>query len=455
MSRVYQLAPSILSADFNRLGEQIQRVEKAECRWLHIDIMDGMFVPSISFGMPVVKSIRKESSLYFDVHMMVKDPERYVEEFQSCGADMITVHAEACRDLAETVKKIHETGADAGVAVNPDTPLSAVTDVMDQVEMILIMSVYPGFGGQKYIPESTERIRTLRRMLDEKGLEHVHIQVDGGINRATIDEVLAAGANIIVAGSAVFGSNIEQNVRELQEKFLHTAKGRIRYKRQKKRQGNVRTCIISGGMIEPDFAFPYLQKQQFDIILAADRGLEFCYHYQIIPTYILGDFDSLSPEILNYYKENHVAPIREFNPMKDNTDTDIAFQQAIVLGSSEITILGATGGRLDHFLSIVQNLKTAWEKKIPAYIVDSRNLITIPVETSFEIRKEEQFGKYVSFFPLEKEVASITLEGFAYPLDHHCLPNTSGGLCVSNEIVEETAHVSYEGGILLMVQSRD
>ena len=224
MSRVYQLAPSILSADFNRLGEQIQSEEKAECRWLHIDIMDGMFVPSISFGKPVVKSIRKESSLYFDVHMMVKDPERYVEEFQSCGADMITVHAEACRDLAETVKKIHETGADAGVAVNPDTPLSAVTDVMDQVEMILIMSVYPGFGGQKYIPESTERIRTLRRMLDEKGLEHVHIQVDGGINRETIDEVLAAGANIIVAGSAVFGSNIEQNVRELQEKISSYSK---------------------------------------------------------------------------------------------------------------------------------------------------------------------------------------------------------------------------------------
>ena len=220
-------------------------------------------------------------------------------------------------------------------------------------------------------------------------------------------------------------------------------------------QNKIIEKLVSGGMIEPDFAFPYLQKQQFDIILAADRGLEFCYHYQIMPTYILGDFDSLSPEILNYYKENHVAPIREFNPMKDNTDTDIAFQQAIVLGSSEITILGATGGRLDHFLSIVQNLKTAWEKKIPAYIVDSRNLITIPVETSFEIRKEEQFGKYVSFFPLEKEVASITLEGFAYPLDHHYLPNTSGGLCVSNEIVEETAHVSYEGGILLMVQSRD
>ena len=219
-----QLAPSILSADFICLGEQLKQLQKLCIHYLHIDVMDGMFVPSISFGMPVVKSIRKESSLYFDVHMMVKDPERYVEEFQSCGADMITVHAEACRDLAETVKKIHETGADAGVAVNPDTPLSAVTDVMDQVEMILIMSVYPGFGGQKYIPESTERIRTLRRMLDEKGLEHVHIQVDGGINRATIDEVLAAGANIIVAGSAVFGSNIEQNVRELQEKISSYSK---------------------------------------------------------------------------------------------------------------------------------------------------------------------------------------------------------------------------------------
>ena len=220
----FELTASMMCADYGNLAQEVKSLEESGIDSFHIDIMDGMFVPSISFGMPVVKSIRKESSLYFDVHMMVKDPERYVEEFQSCGADMITVHAEACRDLAETVKKIHETGADAGVAVNPDTPLSAVTDVMDQVEMILIMSVYPGFGGQKYIPESTERIRTLRRMLDEKGLEHVHIQVDGGINRATIDEVLAAGANIIVAGSAVFGSNIEQNVRELQEKISSYSK---------------------------------------------------------------------------------------------------------------------------------------------------------------------------------------------------------------------------------------
>ena len=205
MSRVYQLAPSILSADFNRLGEQIQRVEKAECRWLHIDIMDGMFVPSISFGMPVVKSIRKESSLYFDVHMMVKDPERYVEEFQSCGADMITVHAEACRDLAETVKKIHETGADAGVAVNPDTPLSAVTDVMDQVEMILIMSVYPGFGGQKFMPSALDKLRWLKAEKDRRGLKFL-LEVDGGVDAATAPQCVAAGADVLVAGSAIFGA---------------------------------------------------------------------------------------------------------------------------------------------------------------------------------------------------------------------------------------------------------
>ena len=205
MSRVYQLAPSILSADFNRLGEQIQRVEKAECRWLHIDIMDGMFVPSISFGMPVVKSIRKESSLYFDVHMMVKDPERYVEEFQSCGADMITVHAEACRDLAETVKKIHETGADAGVAVNPDTPLSAVTDVMDQVEMILIMSVYPGFGGQKFMPSALVKLRWLKAEKDRRGLKFL-LEVDGGVDAATAPQCVDAGADVLVAGSAIFGA---------------------------------------------------------------------------------------------------------------------------------------------------------------------------------------------------------------------------------------------------------
>ncbi|MDD7738742.1 MAG: thiamine diphosphokinase [Lachnospiraceae bacterium] len=217
----------------------------------------------------------------------------------------------------------------------------------------------------------------------------------------------------------------------------------------------MKTCIITGGMIDQGFALPFIQKQNFDIILAADKGLEFCYENQIEPTYILGDFDSLSPEILAYYKQHHTAPIREFNPVKDNTDTDIAFDQALALGSKEIYIIGATGGRLDHFISILQNMKTAWEKKVPAYIVDGNNLITLPCENEFTISREEQFGKYISFFPLEAEVASVTLEGFKYPLEHRRLVNTSGGLCVSNEITEEYARVAYEGGILIMVQSKD
>ena len=218
MSRVYQLAPSILSADFNRLGEQIQRVEKAECRWLHIDITDGMFVPSISFGMPVVKSIRKESSLYFDVHMMVEEPGRYIEDIKNAGADIITVHAEACTHLDRVVNQIKEAGCKAGVALNPATPVSVLECILGQVDMVLIMTVNPGFGGQKFIPYTLEKVKQVRAMCDEKGLT-ADIQVDGGISAANVREVLEAGANVFVAGSAVFGSDPAARVKEFNEIF--------------------------------------------------------------------------------------------------------------------------------------------------------------------------------------------------------------------------------------------
>ena len=210
----YQLAPSILAADFCHLGAAIEKVENAEVKWLHIDIMDGQFVPTISMGTPVLASVRKVSKLFMDVHIMAQEPDHLIGELADAGADMITVHAEACTHLDRTLHLIRESGCKCGVAINPATPISVLEQVLDLADMVLIMSVNPGFGGQSYIPYCTEKIRRLRTMAQEQGLE-LDIEVDGGINKNTLPEVLEAGANIIVAGSAVYKGDMEGNIREL------------------------------------------------------------------------------------------------------------------------------------------------------------------------------------------------------------------------------------------------
>ena len=204
------LSPSILSADFSRLGEQIRELDEAGAQYVHIDVMDGMFVPSISFGMPVIRSIRGCTDRIFDVHLMIEEPGRYIDEFAEAGADLITVHAESCRHLDRTIEKIKEKGLLAGVALNPATPVSAISCVLEKVDMVLIMTVNPGFGGQKLIPYTVEKVRELRKIVDEQGLK-TDIEVDGGVNLSNVGELMDAGANILVAGSAVFSGDVTEN----------------------------------------------------------------------------------------------------------------------------------------------------------------------------------------------------------------------------------------------------
>lgn len=207
------LSPSMLAADFAIIGEQLDKINKGGAKYLHVDVMDGIFVPSISFGMGVISSIRKSSDLFFDVHLMITDPIRYIDEFVKSGADGITIHLESGENIEQVLMKIQQFGVRVGLSIKPDTPVEAVIPYLHLVDMILIMSVEPGFGGQGYLPESTAKIKAMKKLI-EKSEKVIDIEVDGGITLDNVEMVLDAGANVIVAGTAVFQGDIEGNVKK-------------------------------------------------------------------------------------------------------------------------------------------------------------------------------------------------------------------------------------------------
>ncbi len=387
--------------------------------------------------------------MFFDVHLMVTEPERYIQDFVDCGADSITVHAEACEDLERTIELIRDAGVKVGVSIKPATPVNDISHLLEDVDMVLVMTVQPGFGGQKYMDECTEKIVELRELIDREDLD-VDIQVDGGINDETMETVMKAGANIFWLLVPMYLVVIWQQM------FTVYRKRWTRLNQRLIEEEHERCIIVSGGNIQRDFALDFLKKNKTEKVdlIAADRGVEFFKGTDWQPEVAVGDFDSLSAEGALYLQGLRETEIMRLKPEKDDSDTQSAVNFAIDRGAERITILGATGNRIDHLMANFGLLVHGRNRGADIILVDQWNYMKL-IESHTVLKKEEQFGKYVSFFSLEGDLTGLTLRGFKYPLNKYHLKVSDSGLTVSNEIVDEEACVEFDAGSLLMLMTRD
>ena len=434
-----KLAPSILSADYALLGQQLDDVANGGADYIHLDVMDGHFVPNISIGIPIVQSLRKQSNLVFDVHLMVDNPKEFVARFAQAGADIITFHIEACKsseEVYEIIGMIKAAGKKVGLALRPDTALGAVLEFVPHVDMVLIMSVMPGFGGQDFIAESLDKARELRDYVDGPGY-NLDIQMDGGINFANVRDVLEAGVNVVVVGSAIFDHS---NIHAAAKKFKSIFNG---YRKIK-----TKIVIFANGEAD-DLDFLGKIASEANYIICCDGGAGFAAQLGLVPHLIVGDFDSLDADIKAYY-ENKDVTFAEFPIEKNATDLEIAVEMALLKSPAEIVILGGYGGRADHFLGNIQTL-------VMAAKADTKAIMVSPATKAFVIDKFAEIPRenynYISLVPLEAEVSGITTTGLKYPLRSDVLHiGTTVG--ISNEFVDSVATITVNGGLLLAICTR-
>lgn len=431
-----ELSPSLLAADFGKIAEQLSEIEKAGCKFLHLDVMDGIFVPNISFGIPVIESIRKNSNMIFDVHLMIANPERYIENFYKAGADIINIHAEAVEDLPKVLNLIKSFGVKAAVTIKPNTPVSYIENVLNMVDMVLVMSVEPGFGGQKFMPEQLKKVKLLSKIRQRKGYDY-NIEIDGGISLDNVEDVVKAGANIVVAGSAVFGAeNLTERFNQFDKIF-------------KDNKLNNKVIIFASAQIDDyDFYEKYIDEE--DIVVCCDGGMKHTKNLGIIPHFIIGDFDSASFDLIEYYKNIDVK-FKEFPTKKDETDMELAVNHVInELNPKEVVIFGGIGSRIDHTLANLHILERFMKKGINAKLINEKNCVQV---TDKSLIIEGKKGNLLSIIPMGLDTV-ISLKGFEYPLESAYIAHESP-IGISNIVTSEKAEIIVEKGMIYIIESND